>query len=292
NMYWSNWSSMTDVANAIQVQRGLGSSKLAISSVGGTVNIVTKATEKTQGGMARFVMGNDSYMKGTVAYDSGLQGKWGFSILLDYWSGHRKYAVGTAGQGQSYFVSVGYKPNDRHNLNFMIFGAPQWHFQNFSKSMDLYGEYGKKYNNNYGYFNGEGYTTRKNYYHKPVANLNWDWNINNNASLSTVLYASLGRGGGTGPLGNGADYVDGAVMDNGYINFNAFENYNANLEDEEENPISIGSGYNGSGIRSSVNNHFWYGLVTNFNYDTKKNFTFNLGADVRFYKGDHFYQLV
>src|SRR5690606_20445584 len=205
---------------------------------------------------------------------------------------HRKYAVGTAGQGQSYFVSVGYKPNDRHNLNFMIFGAPQWHFQNFSKSMDLNGEYGKKYNNNYGYFNGEGYTTRKNYYHKPVANLNWDWNINNNASLSTVLYASLGRGGGTGPLGNGADYVDGAVMDNGYINFNAFENYNANLEDEEENPISIGSGYNGSGIRSSVNNHFWYGLVTNFNYDTKKNFTFNLGADVRFYKGDHFYQLV
>src|SRR5690606_37563655 len=63
NMYWSNWSSMTDVANAIQVQRGLGSSKLAISSVGGTVNIVTKATEKTQGGMARFVMGNDSYIK-------------------------------------------------------------------------------------------------------------------------------------------------------------------------------------------------------------------------------------
>src|SRR5690606_6788500 len=41
NMYWSNWSSIADVANAIQVQRGLGSSKLAISSVGGTINIVT-----------------------------------------------------------------------------------------------------------------------------------------------------------------------------------------------------------------------------------------------------------
>src|SRR5690606_30347934 len=39
NMYWSNWSGMSDVANAVQVQRGLGSSKLAISSVGGTVNI-------------------------------------------------------------------------------------------------------------------------------------------------------------------------------------------------------------------------------------------------------------
>ena len=32
-MYWSNWSGMSDIANAIQVQRGLGVSKLAISSV-------------------------------------------------------------------------------------------------------------------------------------------------------------------------------------------------------------------------------------------------------------------
>lgn len=31
-VYWSNWSGMSDVANAIQIQRGLGSSKLAISS--------------------------------------------------------------------------------------------------------------------------------------------------------------------------------------------------------------------------------------------------------------------
>ena len=45
-MYWSNWSGMADIANAIQIQRGLGSSKLAISSVGGTVNFVTKATAK------------------------------------------------------------------------------------------------------------------------------------------------------------------------------------------------------------------------------------------------------
>src|SRR5690606_16443720 len=30
NMYWSNWSGMTDVASSVQVQRGLGSSKLAI----------------------------------------------------------------------------------------------------------------------------------------------------------------------------------------------------------------------------------------------------------------------
>ena len=41
---------MADVANAVQVQRGLGSSKLAISSVGGTVNIVSKTTDQRKGG--------------------------------------------------------------------------------------------------------------------------------------------------------------------------------------------------------------------------------------------------
>lgn len=63
---------ITDIANAVQIQRGLGSSKLTISSVGGTVNIVTKATERPEGGFARFLVGNGSYLKGTVSYDTGL----------------------------------------------------------------------------------------------------------------------------------------------------------------------------------------------------------------------------
>src|SRR5690606_11622196 len=106
NMYWSTWSSITDIANAIQVQRGLGSSKLAISSVGGTVNIITKASDYQQGGSVRFLTANNGYAKGTVAYNTGLQGKWAFSMLIDYWRADAKYAIGTAGEGQSYFLSL------------------------------------------------------------------------------------------------------------------------------------------------------------------------------------------
>src|SRR5690606_6343902 len=148
NMYWSNWQGMSDIANGIQVQRGLGSSKLAISSVGGTVNIVTKATEKKQGGMARFMVGNDSYFKGTLGYNTGLmESGWGVSVMVDHWQGWRKWAEGTQGQGQNYFLSVG-KQAGNHNFNFMVFGAPQSHDQNYSKTMDLYEERGTKFNNN------------------------------------------------------------------------------------------------------------------------------------------------
>jgi hypothetical protein len=42
---------------------------------------------------------------------------------------------------------------------------------------------------------------RRNFYNKPLATLNWDWEINSNIELNTSLYASAGRGGGTGPRG-------------------------------------------------------------------------------------------
>ena len=52
-VFWSNWSGMADVSQGIEVQRGLGASKLAISSVGGTINIITKTTEAKKGGFFR-----------------------------------------------------------------------------------------------------------------------------------------------------------------------------------------------------------------------------------------------
>ncbi len=305
NLYWSNWQAMSDVANVIDVQRGLGSSKLAISSVGGTINIVTKATELRQGGFVRYVAGNDSYQKATVGYNTGMKGKWGASFLFDYWTAHRKYARGTNGEGQSYFVSVGYKPNDRHQFNWMIFGAPQEHGQNYSKPMDTqyrtikvngvdtkivgnpgYDMTGKKGNSNYGFYNGDALNQRTNFYHKPVTNLNWDFTINENMSLSTVLYASIGRGGGTGLLGNGPGYTQGGYNADGTINYDLLAEINSQL------PGGFSDGNNGTVLRASMNNHLWYGGVTNFNYDTKTGWAFNVGADVRFYQGDHFQQLV
>ncbi|MFV0175345.1 TonB-dependent receptor [Empedobacter falsenii] len=296
NLYWSNWSAMTEVANAVQIQRGLGSSKLAISSVGGTVNMVTRATDKKQGGFVRFNTGNDSYMSATISYNTGMKGKWGASFLFNQTSMHRSWAQGTSANSQAYFVSVGYKPNDRHNINFMIFGAPQEHGQNYStKSEKQWAEaekygYGKKYNTTYGYLNGKGKNLRTNFYHKPVANLNWDWTINENMNLSTVLYASTGTGGGTSGVGRAS-----STLKNGLVDFDLIQGNN--MLDPDGIGNNGGKDINGvnnvsnGAIRTSVNNHFWYGGVTNLNFDTKTGWNFNLGADVRFYQGNHFQQM-
>ena len=64
-MYWSNWSGMNDVASVVEIQRGLGASKLAISSVGGTVNFVMNSNDVRQGGFMYAGFANDDYLKTT-----------------------------------------------------------------------------------------------------------------------------------------------------------------------------------------------------------------------------------
>ncbi|MBO6605582.1 TonB-dependent receptor [Psychroserpens sp.] len=283
-MFWSNWAGMADVANAVQVQRGLGSSKLAISSVGGTVNIVSKTTEQRKGGFFRVMGGNDSFMKATVAYNSGVNDKgWAFSVLVDHWQAHRKYSIGTAGQGQNYLFSVGYKPNEQHTFNFLLTGAPQWHDQNFSSDLEEYDMFTEKYNPNTGFRDGERFTERRNYYHKPVANLNWDFNINETMDLSTVLYASWGRGGGTGMLGRGSRIRN----DIGEIDFDQIVQNNIDAADSD----GFAGFSDGRVRRASINNHNWYGLLSNLNFTSGENWSFNVGFDGRLYRGDHWRQI-
>ena len=149
SLYWSNWSGLSDIASAVQIQRGLGSSKLAISSVGGTYNFVTKATDKKQGGFFNAGVANDYYFKSTLGYNTGLiNGKFGVSVMMSHWQGNG-YNRGTAGQGQSYFLSVGYKPSKKHTLNLMISGAPQWQHKDFIfKKWAIYSRFLKRVRRN------------------------------------------------------------------------------------------------------------------------------------------------
>lgn len=281
-MYWSNWSGMSDVASAVQVQRGLGSSKLAISSVGGTVNIVTKTVDKKEGGFGRLMVGNDGYFKSTVAYNTGLKGKIAVSALLDHWQANRKWAEGTFGQGQNYFLSVGYVPNARNTFNFLITGAPQNHGQRWSQSLETLEET-PKFNQHWGMYDGEILSERTNFYHKPVLNLSWDFAINQNSSLSSVLYASFGRGGGTGNYGSSSNRIRTAE---GQVDWDAIQ---AAGEADDD---GIGTFSDNYARRASMNNHQWYGNVTTYETKVTNNISVSVGADLRFYRGDHFRQLV
>ena len=211
-LYWSNWQGLTDVTSGIQIQRGLGATKLAVPSVGGTISIFTKAVDKEKGGSASQMIGNNGYQKTVASYNSGKSASgWATSVLLAKWSGDG-YINNTSGEGFNYFTAIGYAPEGSdHELNFSFLGAGQWHHQrDVWVSIRDYQNFGtdhkdgidRRWNTNGGTLDGKEFSMRRNFYNKPLATFNWDYKINSKLKLATSLYGSAGRGGGTGPRGN------------------------------------------------------------------------------------------
>ena len=129
------------------------------------------------------------------------------SVLLSKWAGDG-YIYNTSGEGYTYFFTRICPPEDSdHSVNFSFLGTGQWHHQRdvwvSIRDYQNFGEEGidRRWNTNGGILNGEEYSLRRNFYNKPLATLNWDWDINSNLKLATSLYGSTGRGGGTGPRG-------------------------------------------------------------------------------------------
>ncbi len=325
-VYWSNWAGLSDVASAVQVQRGLGSSKLAVSSVGGTINVVTRSAQMSEGGFVKASVGNDSYLKTVASYNTGLNDNgWSGSFLLSRTSGDG-YVNGTEFEGYNYFIGVGYQANEDHEFNFMLTGAPQQHNQrSFFTPLSSYLKYGKdgepneKYNPDFGYRNGEEFTFSGNFYHKPVASLSWEWDINSLSKLSTTAYASYGRGGSIGSIGriNGNQSFALPLTEDGLLPIDDIFAWNSgqsvpSFATREGQPtqresfsgegpfqgqfVNQGNGdrsaENGISQRSSVNSHNWFGLITNFETELTDKITLDLGADLRSYKGYHYRRLV
>jgi hypothetical protein len=171
---------------------------------------------------------------------------------------------------------------------------------------------------------GEEFSMRRNFYNKPLATFNWDWEINDNLKLNTSIYGSAGRGGGTGPRGqyfrNGeinnhpynADltqhYLEdslGTRDEDGFIDFDAVVAANIattngygttdSLTSSPFYGLLIGSnGYNGEDVnravevrRASMNSHDWVGAISNLEYNKDK-WTASIGLDLRNYKGYHY----
>ncbi len=294
-VYWSNWAGLSDVTRTMQVQRGLGASKLAISSVGGTINILTKTTDAKKGGSTYIGMGNDGYQKvgftlSTGMYDNG----WAATISGSQTVGDG-YIKGTNFEAYSYFVNISKRINDKHSISFTGFGAPQWHNQRGSEHyIEDYMNHpdGTKYNSNFGYRNGEVYGSAYAYneYHKPQLSLNHTWTIDHETSLSTALYASKSSGGGRRAYGSGDGYLKfdrytGRPTDqtkltpDGYIDYDAVMDINKASTTGSEVVIAM-----------SNNSHDWYGMLSTLSKQIS-NINLTVGLDGRYYKGYHSYEI-
>lgn len=236
-VYWSNWFGLDAVTRSIQVQRGLGASKLALPSVGGTMNILTKGIENNRSLSIEQAIDNQGKLTTNLGYTSGkLNNGWGVTLAGAFKKGDG-WVDQTNVTAWFFFAKID-KRWGNHITSITGFGAPQTHKQrSYKRSIADYDtEYaaehgvdsadfpeirnmGISYNQHWGYLkrNAQQWNsdstariinpdaTREvqnemtNTYFKPQFSLRDSWNVNDRLTVSNTLYLSLGTGGGEGP---------------------------------------------------------------------------------------------
>ena len=236
-VYWSNWFGLGPVTRSIQVQRGLGASKLALPSVGGTMNILTKGIDNKR--QISIEQGLDQYGKSTTSLGltSGrMKNGWGVTLAGSYKDGPG-WVDQTDVKAYFFFARVD-KMWGKHLTSLTAFGAPQTHKQrSYKKSIADYdttfakeqginsgdfpniNDQGIGYNAHWGYIKRDAETwngdmsgriinpdTKRevlneqvNTYFKPQFNLRDLWTVNDRLTITNILYLSIGTGGGVQP---------------------------------------------------------------------------------------------
>lgn len=285
-VYWSNWAGLADVTGSMQVQRGLGASKVAVPSIGGTINIVSKASDNKPGGALYSRIANNGYNEIGLQVNTGLSDKgWAMTI-----QGSRKqgamYMNGSEFLGYSYFLNIAKQINTKHLLTFSVIGAKQRHGQrqNRLKIDDFRNSpNGIRQNNDWGKKGGDVVHVEDNFYSKPQISLNHYWTINETMELSTAVYASFGTGGGGGYAGESSLFSVRKGGKYGYIDLDNIVDINEEAAANGEGAVSY--------LRASRNDHKWFGMLSVLNKDFGNNLKITGGLDLRYYNGSHFREI-
>ncbi len=282
-VYWNNWMGLTEIAASIQVQRGIGASKVALNSVGGTVNIVTFGSEQDKKLSASMQTTDYGNKKFSIAFQSGLTKKgWNVSFLASRSSGEG-YIAGTYVDGWAYFASLSKEISSRQRVVMSILGGPERHGQRNQKlSKAETDQYGYDFNKEWGFLNGKLKNSSENFYHKPHLSVNHYLNLPKEGLLASAVYFSPGKGGGKWNDNFGYERNLFSFRDeNGQLAWDDVIRYNENNTDTFE--LSTGekvSGYSKIVQTNYLASHIWTGIISGLELKT--------GARSKFYSGIHY----
>jgi hypothetical protein len=313
-VYWSNWFGLDAITSQMQVQRGLGATKIAMPSIGGTINIITQGLGTKKGGSFKQEYATGNFLRSSLSYNTGMTPSgWGLTFSASYKQG-QGWVDGTPTQGFFGYTKIS-KRLDKHLLTLSAFAAPQQHGQrsffqgiqywDASRSQALgvqfdstllLNDMGIRYNQHWGYVTNDAgereiLNERRNFYNKPQITLKDFWSVNDKLDISNLAYLSVGRGGGTSIFNSSAILRDS--------NFNI--DWDQMITENQVNSLfgtpNIDPLYSDTEIKASqillasINNHFWLGYLGQFNYQYSKKTSISGGIDYRYYEGRH-YQII
>ena len=257
---WSNWGGLNDVLRNQELSNGSIPLKYNFGGILGSNNINIRASEYGQGGRITYSSSNRSYSNRLMAtYNSGMLEKgWAYSISIGRRWGNEGYQDASFYDSNSAFLSVQKIFNNKHSLNLATIYAPNRRGKASPNTQEVYDLKGIRYNEYWGYHDGEKRNSRVKRVVEPIILLNHDWSIDEKSSLETSIGFQFGEmgnsrldyagGGNPSPAyyqdlpsyfladSNGPDY-EGAYLaqenfiNNGQINWDRI--YDANLTNNQ-----------------------------------------------------------
>lgn len=125
---------------------------------------------------------------------------------------------------------------------------------------------------------------RQNYFHKPIANLNWYSILAKDLSLYTTVYWSGGHGGGTGTFGS--------MKYNYTLPNSRIVDWDATIANNVANVDANGKIAAKGILRGSRNNQWTIGAISKAFYKVSDNFKASVGLDWRTASIDHYRDVV
>ena len=259
---WSNWGGLNDVLRNQELSNGSIPLKYNFGGILGSNNINVRASEYGEGGRITYSSSNRSYTNRLMAtYNSGMLEKgWAYSLSIGRRWGNEGYQDASFYDSNSAFLSVQKIFDNKHSLNFAAIYAPNRRGKVSPNTQEVYDLKGIKYNEYWGYHDGEKRNSRVKRVVEPILLLNYDWSIDDKSSLETSIGYQFGEmgnsrldyAGGANPSpayyqdlpsyfladDDGPDYEGAYIaqenfINNGQINWNRI--YDANLTNNQTN---------------------------------------------------------
>ncbi len=265
SMFWNNWIGLTDATDKIELSKGIGNSMLSENSVGGTINVITQSPKKNQSLNIGYSYTNYNISKLFFNYNSGeLKNGWAISLMGSYVLG-KSHVECSDVNSSAYLLSLSKKLKNHHSLLFTALGSPEKHKQRSVRlSYAEIEQYGRNYNKNWGYYNGEEKTISENNYFKPYFTLSHFWDTHtgsrnqNKIYINNSIYLAIGNGGGIWTESKGKSIIH--YQKEGHIDWNSVISDNRNVNsstnspyNESQNIISqFMAGHTQAGIKSSI----------------------------------------
>ncbi|WP_142784304.1 TonB-dependent receptor [Changchengzhania lutea] len=208
---WSNWGGINDVLRNQELTWGLRPSSYNFGGVLGTTNIHVRASEARPGGRLTYSSSNRSYTNRVMGtYASGLLKKnWAYTVSVGRRWGNEGYQDATSYNSNSFFASVEKLINDKHSINLTAIYTPNRRGKSSPNTQEIYDLKDIKYNEYWGWQDGEKRNSRIKGVNEPIVMLNHYWELDSKTSLNTNMGYQFGKFSNSRLDYNGTDLIDG-----------------------------------------------------------------------------------